>query len=92
MTKIQIGSVLEFVPDEAEVREAKLLDLVEDHMGRDMRYVLEAYVMPERDHEELLDKIDTLENENYALNEQLDEAKNTIEWLRDTGAGPMYGR
>ena len=33
-----------------------------------------------------------LENENYALNERLDEAKNTIEWLRDTGAGPMYGR
>ena len=92
MTKISIHGEVEFIPDEAEVREAKLLDLIEEHMGRDMRRVLEAYVMPEQDHEELLDKIDRLENENYALNERLDEAKNTIEWLRDTGAGPMYGR
>lgn len=92
MTKISIHGEIEFVPDEPEVREARLLDLIEDHMGRDMRYVLEAYVMSDHDHEELLARIDTLETENYALNERLDEANNTIEWLRDTGAGPMCGR
>lgn len=92
MTKIVIGSLIEFVPDEPEVREARLLDLIEEHMGRDMRHVLEAYVMSRKDHEELLARVDELETENYALKEQLDDARDTFDGLRETIAELRYGR
>lgn len=85
MTKIVIGSLLEFVPDTEELREARLLNLIEEHMGKDMRAVMEPYMTA-------LDRIEQLEDENYALREQLDDARDTFDGMRETIAELRYGR
>lgn len=85
MTKISIHGEIEFVPDEEGLREAKLLDLIEDHMGRDMRAVMEEYMTA-------LDRIEKLEYENYALREQLDDARDAFDGLRETIEELRYGR
>lgn len=76
MTKVQIGSLLEFVPDVAGAREAKLLDLVEEHMGKDMRAVLREYL-------DAPAEVDRLELLCGQLEEQLDEARERINGLED---------
>lgn len=76
MTKIVIGSLVEFVPDEPEVREAKLLDLIEDHMGKDMRAIMAEYICaPER--------VAELEDEVFSLREKLEDAHEAITGLEE---------
>lgn len=85
MTKIVIGSLIEFVPDQADVREARLLDLIEEHMGKDMRRVMEEYIVG-------TDEVARLEDENYSLRERLDEARERITGLEESLEEALWNR
>lgn len=76
MTKISIHGEIEFIPDAADAKEAMLLNLIEDHMGKDMREVMEEYVSS-------VSRAEELEYEALSLRERLEEAKAAIAGLEE---------
>lgn len=79
MSFIDIRGTVEYLPEQEDVRAAKLLHLVEDYMGKDMAEALEPYLEANRDETESLydqledaeDRIRSLEDEVYSLEEEL---------------------
>jgi hypothetical protein len=81
MSFIDIRGVMEFLPEQEDVRAVKLLHLVEDYMGKDMAEALEPYLDYESRYklaeelEEALDVVSRLEDEVDALRDEVDSLR-----------------
>lgn len=88
MSFIDIRGVMEFLPEQEDVRAVKLLQLVEDYMGKDMAEALEPYLDYES-RDKLAEELESAQMRVFHLETEVDSLKETIEWLRDTGYRPM---
>lgn len=83
---VRIRGVIEFLPDGGEALRMKLTDLVREHMGKEFAEVVADLL----DRDEEADRaLDEMESQVWRLERELEEARETIDWMRDTGYRPM---
>jgi SMC interacting uncharacterized protein involved in chromosome segregation len=88
MSFIDIRGVMEFLPEQEDVRAVKLLHLVEDYMGKDMAEAIAPYLDYES-RDKLAEKLEEAEAKILKLEDEVDSLKDHIDWLRDRGYRPM---
>jgi ABC-type phosphate transport system auxiliary subunit len=81
MSFIDIRGVMEFLPEQEDVRAVKLLHLVEDYMGKDMAEALEPYLDYES-RDKLAEKLEETEYRVHQLEEEVDALRDEIDCLR----------
>lgn len=85
---VRIKGAIEFLPDGGEVLRAKVVDLIRDYMDDEFAEVVADLL----DRDEEADRaLDEMETQVWRLERELEQAKETIDWLRDTGYRPMRG-
>jgi hypothetical protein len=81
MSFIDIRGVMEFLPEQEDVRAVKLLHLVEDYMGKDMAEAIAPYLDYES-RDKLAEKLEETEYRVHQLEEEVDALRDEVDSLR----------
>lgn len=88
MSFIDVRGSLEYLPEDPAMRGAKLLIIVEDHLGKDMADELRPY-LDCIGADELSRQLDIAEGRILGLEVEVDSLKDYIDDLREIGYRPM---